>query len=356
MTEQSQIQIQHLIIHKVDHRNYDAPQFSDLESPISEEVASFLRQHISSNREHRYTRSASFLQVEGAEGKLCLSALCDSLLSEPTQFVPQSQAIARHLFDTMDQRVSPGDLVLCTFIEGGQESLPWLALLKMDPEDGFVGVEERIAGQVRIVLRRVPNVLPRGELQKCAFIVPRSQRKAQKYDLKVLDQQAVRYGARRIAATFFVTDFLQCQVGLNRADRTWVFASASHEWASRKDEWPDEQIDQFKQRVGEALQDNVVDASSFAAAVIPKPEDQDDYLEHLRASGLVDLTFEPDPQERQKLTQHVHFEGAHGLRVRIEADEVGEGKTLEYHRAPGGEGWVVTIRTTHWERKSSGRW
>jgi hypothetical protein len=349
MADESQIHIHRMIIHKVDHRNYDTPQLSDLESPVTEEVASFLRQHIISNREHRYTRTAVF--VPPKKGAVCLADLCDSLLTDPDEFVPQSREIAWHLFRTMDKRVSPGDLVVCTFSEDTEEAPPWLALLKMDPEDGFVGVEETVEGQVRIVLQRVPNVLPRGELQKCAFLVPRSLREEQGYDLKVLDQQAVRYGGQRIVATFFVSDFLQCKVGLNRADRTWVFATASHEWVARKDEWPAEEVDQFKKRVGETLQDNVVDATSFAAAVIPEPQDQDEFLEHLRDRGLEDLTFEPDPKERQRLTPEPYFEGDHRLRVRIESDAVGEDKALDYHMSPGGE-WIVTIRTTHWNRKA----
>ncbi|MBN1814371.1 MAG: nucleoid-associated protein [Anaerolineae bacterium] len=349
MIEKSQIHIHRMIIHKVDHRNYDAPQLSDLESPVTEEVASFLRQHIVSNREHRYTRTALFLPPK--KGGVCLADLCDRPLMTPDEFVPQSREVAWHLFRTMDKRVSPGDLVLCTFSEDTEKSPAWLALLKMDPEDGFVGREEKVNGQVRIVLQRVPNVLPRGELQKCAFLVPPSLRESRGYDLKVLDQQAVRYGGQRIVATFFVSDFLQCKIGLNRRDLTWTFASASHEWVARQDEWPAEEVDQFKKRVGETLQDKVVDATSFAAAVIPKPEDQDKYLEHLRNRGVEDLAFEPDPDERKRLTRYVYFEGDHGLRVRIEADAVGEGKALDYHKAPGSAEWTVTIRTTHWDRK-----
>ncbi len=43
MTEMLPIHIHRMIIYKVDHRNYDAPQLSALESPVTEEVASFLR-------------------------------------------------------------------------------------------------------------------------------------------------------------------------------------------------------------------------------------------------------------------------------------------------------------------------
>lgn len=152
-------------------------------------------------------------------------------------------------------------------------------------------------------------------------------------------------------ASFFAEDFLQCKVGLNRADRTRVFVYASYEWLGKMEQWPEEDVERFKGRVTGSLQDAVVDATNFAAAVITKPDDQDEYLDYLREQGLEDLTFEPDPQERRRLTQYAYFEGDHGLWVRIEADAVGPGKTLEYNRDPATNTWTVTIRTTHWEKK-----
>ncbi len=348
MTESSQIHIHRMIIHKVDHLSYDAPQVSDVESPITDEVASFVRQQISSNREHKFARTATFHLSNGAQTSL--QPVCDCLLGNTDQLVPQSQEIAKRLFDTMDRRVSPGDLVLCIFTETAPDGPLWLALLKMDPQDGFIGEREEINGHACFVLRRVRNVLPRGELQKCAFIVPSTLRGPRGYDLKVLDQQAIPYGARRLVASFFVTDFLRCKVGLNRADRTWTFASASHEWVGKKKNWPDEKVDDFKKRVTETLQDQVVDATSFATAVITQPDEQDEYLQYLRQRGLEDLAFEPDPQERQRLTQYVQFEGDHGLRVRVEADAIGEGKVLWYAKESGTDNWIVTIKTTRWER------
>ena len=171
MSTASRIHIRKLIIHKVDHRNYDTPLLSDMESPVTDpEVVSFLRRHIVNNLVHKHTRTARFLPVD--ETGPSFSGMCDELLEDPDQFVPQTRRIAQHLFDTVDKRVSPGDLVMCTFADRGEDAPTWLALLKMDPEDGFVSERVEIDGKVHVVLRRVPNVLPRGELQKCAFILP----------------------------------------------------------------------------------------------------------------------------------------------------------------------------------------
>ena len=96
MNNSAQIAIHKMIIHKVDHRNYDAPQLSDLESPVSDEVASFLRQHIAANREHRFARTAVF--EEGAEGDDTLRDTCDALLKDPQSFVLKFERSLRRAY------------------------------------------------------------------------------------------------------------------------------------------------------------------------------------------------------------------------------------------------------------------
>lgn len=225
----NQIAIHKMIVHKTDHLAYDEPQLSDIESPIPDEVSSFIRQHIILNREHKYTRTAQFLDVPEAE--FSMKERCDDLLSNPDHFIRQSREIATHLFNNIKQnrRISPGDLIICTFSEIGND-FEWLALLKLDPEDGFVGYREEVNGQIRTVLRRVEDVLPTGELQKCAFIAPISMRESLEYDLKVLDQQSSRFAAKQLVASFFISDFLQCKVGLNQADKTAKFVYLSRDW------------------------------------------------------------------------------------------------------------------------------
>ncbi len=61
MSESSQIAIDRLIIHKVDHLNEDSAILSDLASPVGEEVSRFLRRHIAASLAHKYTRTAAFV-------------------------------------------------------------------------------------------------------------------------------------------------------------------------------------------------------------------------------------------------------------------------------------------------------
>lgn len=350
MASRANVTVQRMIVHKVDHKNYDEPLLSDLESPITDDVGSFLRQHIVSNREHKRARVARF--AEPSADVKAVRTFCDTVLADPSSFVQQTQRIAELLFRSMvgDNRISAGDLVVCTFFEGTDKGLEWLALLKMDPEDGFVGEREQVNGQTRIVLRRVPEILPTGELQKCAFIVPPDLRKAKGHDLVVLDQQAASYGMRRPVASFFLKDFLKCEVGFERKEQTSTFIYQSQAWVTQKeDTWPTEDVALFMERTVEAVRAPIVDVAAFAQEVIQDPDEQEQYLAHMKREGLRELTFEPDPEERERWTRYTWFRGDDDLQLRIRSEAIGEGKTLHWRLDEATNTYVVTISTANWE-------
>lgn len=54
-------------------------------------MASFLRQHIASGREHKHARTAAFIS-SGGPSPVC--AACDQLLAQPEQFVSASREIS----------------------------------------------------------------------------------------------------------------------------------------------------------------------------------------------------------------------------------------------------------------------
>jgi hypothetical protein len=352
---QPEIHIGQMIVHQIDQIKYDRPLLSDLQSPLSPEVRSFLRQHINNNRIHRYTRSAVF--ENASDGQTSFKDVCVELLTISDQFVHKSQYIANHLFSVMqrNRNISPGDLVICTFSEDtdNDPSSSWLALLKLDPTDGFIGERKTDPdGGTYIELQRVPEILPTGELQKCAFIVPPDLREQTGYDLQVLDQQAVKYGRNRLVASFFIKNFLQCRVNLNQSDQTKYFIYGSHQWVNKKlTSWEPEDIDRFKDRITTSVQDNIVDLTDFAEEVVNKPEEQEEYLDYMRGQGLTDLTFEPDTSERKRLTQYLKFEGDNGLQVRIRADAVGPDQMLVYDYDEVTNQWIITIRSSRWDRR-----
>lgn len=352
------IQLEKVIIHKVDHVNYDKVLLSDMESPISDEAGSFLRKHILNNYEHRFTRSAVF--QEALQGKVCLRAMCETLAVDPEQFVSKSREIAQHLFAAIESSknkkiISPGDLVVCTFHEEKAPDSTWVALLKMDPEDGFIGERVEMDGKVQTVLKRVKEVIPTGELQKCAFILPNGQQNEHLH-LRVLDQQAARYGIKRLVASFFLLDFLQCQVKINPSDQTRVFIYVSNEWLKRKEGfWKEEDINRFTEVNLATVQNEQVDLADFARQVIPTVEEQEDYIDFMVQHGITDLTFCPDPDTREKWTRYAWYEGENGLLVRIDPDAVGPGKTLTEKCDPHTHLHTILLTTSKWVQRTKTR-
>jgi hypothetical protein len=348
MTEERSIKIHRLIVHKVDRRTADEPQLSDLDAPMTEEVERFIRTHISGSLEHRHTRTAGFSDLDA--GPASMSALSRALLSSDAQFIPKSREIAQRLFDTMDRRVSPGDLAICTFSMPDEEAI-WLALLKMDPQDGFVGELEAVNGNLRYVLRSVPDVLPRTNLQKCAFIAPEARSEHLGYDLKVLDQQAVKYGLYQLVASFFLTDFLQCRIDLNAGDKTKLFVYGSKRWLQQKlDQWPRAEIERFREFVTDTVQGPTIDVAGFAQRAVSAQDEQIAYLDYMKQQGLDDFSFDSDPQQSDKLAAYTYFEGSRGLRVRIETDALAVPQFFNADLDPVTNEWVVTIRTPVWNR------
>lgn len=347
------INIQRMIVHTVDHHKFTEPRLSDLDSPVNEDVQFFLRRHIVNNREHRYARSGVFLDAPNAEDADFRTA-CDELLASPAEFIAKSKEIAQHLFRSIstNRKISPGELVVATFTDGSKAGKPWLALLKMDPEDGFIGDREETEEGVRIILRRVPNVLPNSELQKCAFILPQDSR-TNKRHLIVLDQQTARRGAMRMVATFFVSKFLQCRVDLNKKEKTNAFVVGSFDFSgSKKGVWTEEQREKLDAAVATALESDSVDVELVARTAISNPDEQEEYIKYIRSQmqgdGFEDLVFETDPDARNQQDYFV-VEGDNELKIRVRADAVGANKTLEFQKDEATNTHIATVRTVGWK-------
>jgi hypothetical protein len=297
--EINRISIEKTIIHKVDHLKDDEPQFSDLVSPITPPVDEFLKGHIISNREHTFTRFATFYPSQKKNG---FKKVCDDILRTSRGFIPRSKKIAGYLFEAVkeNKRISPSELVVCTFREN-PGNVRQLALLKMDPEDSFVGEIQTLRGKRRIVLKPVPDVLPTGGLQKCAFILPQEMREKEGYDLKVLDMQQSRYGVTSQVASFFSEDFLKCQVIPNHRDLTYNFLSASFNWVDKKkDQWKPQNINRFKSIATKAIKHNVVNITNFLKTAIPGAQEQKEYKNYIMEKGITQPTFQTDRNERIK--------------------------------------------------------
>lgn len=224
----------------------------------------------------------------------------------------------------------------------------------MDEKDGFVGEREGVEGQKRYVLKRVGNVLPNSYLQKCAFIFPK-QRRTDHQHLIVLDQQIARFGSKRMVATFFISRFLQCNVGLNGREKTEIFVWETYDWIeSKRKTWPEEQVECMETIISTALQAQLVDIDDIARNTITNPDEQEEYMqvlrEKLQVDGFNELVFQPDASVLTQ-TEYTVIEGDNDLRIQVRSDSVGDGRTLSVTRDGATNTYVITIRTTNYQRK-----
>lgn len=361
----NELEIQHLIAHNVDHRSLDAPELSEREPPSDPQVAAFFAHHIQEARKHQHSQESVFTDA-GSD----LQALCRNILRNPKRnLVKASQEIAQLLFASMlrnppvadpdedkltnlkpDRRISSGELVVCTFTNGDED--PWLALLKMDSAQGFASESTIIDGQFVIVFKPVGGVMPTGELQKCAFVLPEKKGKTSRIDLLVLDQQVTPYGGHRLASSFFTERFLRCEPVLNAADRNRAFIAGSQLFAENSD-WSDEQRNEFQDGLEQVTKQPRINVVHFSDTFVPTGQ-QDEYLDFLRSKqGLSQFVFRRDPDVTEKLTRYLEFRGDAGLKVLVESHQADQ--ILNAVQDPATGEWTVTIRTAQWKKRFKSR-
>lgn len=354
--------VEHLIAHSVDH-TLQQPKLSEREPPFDAEVASFFARHVREAWTHQRTQESIFSNQQSV-----IQGLCHDIMRNPKRkLVDASQRIAEHLFASMlrlaperegekgdkpakpDMRISKGELVVCAFRDG-RSGDPWVALLKMDPAEGFASEPQIIDGQFCFVFRHVGDIMPTGELQKCAFVLPPNLVKKRRIDLLVLDQQVAVYGGYRMASSFFTERFLHCGPVLQAAERNRAFILGSQAFADTR-EWSPEVRSDFHYGIALTTRQPKINVAHFSETYIPEKE-RDAYLDFMRSKhGLTQFVFPRDPEVTEKLTRYEEFIGDAGLRLIVESGKVGQHRMVspEFDEATGE--WVVTIRTTQWKPK-----
>jgi hypothetical protein len=364
VTEKTVVIISQAIVHQVydeagkRSRPDEPPFLSGSVTSLDSDVADFLSDHIATSQDDHRARRGIFNQPD----QNVVLAACDRIFADPTSeavFVEESRTIARRLFESMrgrahmDSRISTGNLVVCSFElqaarDGGRT--PMIAVLKIDPQVGFVGDITRGPGDTeRIVLRRIGDVLTDTRLQKCAFILPPTVRDDDAGHVIVLDLQTERRNTGRWAASYFVQKFLDCTVGLSSEEQIETFIYESDAWIDGQG-WDEAVKLHVKDQVVAATYNPRVDIVAFADQVIDAAADREAYLDHLRDKGLNDLSLRLDPTRKRRLAEFVTFEGDNELRLRVKRADYGLGRRV----APtvNADGSVtIQFRTARWREQ-----
>jgi hypothetical protein len=385
MPNDDSIQIYKAVIHKVDHITASNPILSGVETTLNDEIRKFISQHIRKSKDHKFTRGAVFNKSpnEPPPGFISFQKEVDTILCDPHNpevFISHSKTLAESLFETVkgDQRISKSDLIMCTFSDTDRGDVQ-LAILKMDPHNGFVTRETQDKNGVAFIeLVAVPSVISDRELQKCAFVLPVSQRGVRGCDLRVLDFQRQSRGYENQVSTFFITDFLQCSVNLDSDDKTDLFLRESYAFAARRrDEWDESEIEGFKNAANQAVSRNRLDVTAFAEEYITDASERENYVNHLEHKGLEDLTFTPSAERASQYNNVALFKGDDGIELKLPSEMIMQNTDFEFYQSASTamdtplsqllaensdkrvvvlhdeNETVIVIKTIHFERKLS---
>lgn len=332
------IYLEKLILHVLDPFGGEGLALSVEECELTDGVRGYLSSHITKSLRDDATTAASFRDTTTPDKT---GTICQGMLKGEVAFISGSQSLARSLYENMSasRRIAAGDLAVCLFRDGnGAQDPGYLGLLKLDPSRVFRHVIRHDTHGNQIVdLELIDNVLPTevAALQKCAFVQPPRPRPA--YDLMLLDRQ-VRGRAERIVAKFF-SDFLDCELALDRTERTRLFYTAMLTACNelRPDIQPETYAD-LRERVDEALAGPSINLNDWVPNLeqVGLTAQQATKVDGILRQDLPDRMFNFDPVLADGLLHVRRFRGDFGLQIDIRADRFDDVvKSVEWEKVRG---------------------
>jgi len=305
-----------------------------------ESVQAFLVGHI--QRGLRSGRRATFKKTE-PNGNHVAGWCAQAAKGHEDTFIDRSHRLATEMNRVMSKNKVIPDAVLA--IIAFRATLPkgepagYLALLKLDPGQGFVPQEQ---DDGTISIRVTKDVLPstREGLQKCAFVTPDFTQERQ---LVVLDVQAGTADPR----TWFLDTFLEAELG-DEAELTRKFSAALYEARGKLEPNLDqEQKDRFEARRKGLFAGETADADEFVKELqLPRPLAK--VVLGIVDERVGDRKITLDRPTAQRYIRRVRYKADNGVEVKGPPDafgttvKVAPDKNNPQYR-------IVTVRTRAWE-------
>ena len=404
----SPIEIDQMIIHRVDHWAASEPICSEAALVIAKDsdVHNYLSRHIRRVLDEEKTRDALFFEDASNSNKAPNSIFYNAMASRD-QFVEYSIQIAKKLFANMlkknpsdpvydvdeaqvykikkgrliknlqaNENIHPADLVICTYRDhrnGAQPSLH-LGIFKMDPQDGFSTTETKVNGKKVLVLEPVSGVLPpideelSSGLQKAAIIFPQPSKDRH---LKVLDLQMGRRGDLRQvgAASFFRVGFLNCHFCFDpieivrNLDRTVENYTKKVARKHEDGKTPVKMLvnaTQLREKVHANLKEKTINIPALVESVLTTEDEQNQFNKLWAATGIVDKEFTTDEESRTYGPKPIRFSGDNGLEIKVKrglaaenaklGDKVNGDELMLVYRKDKDAWWHIEIRTKKWDQ------
>lgn len=288
MRELSELKIEKAIMHILNNKE-EKPTLIDFPLELTEEIMSLLENHIRSSINDESTRIAKF------DGNInVVRECCEKIIqSLDNDFVFESKEIAKYLFDAMkNNSISPANFAVCIYSANNQKNV---ALLKMDFNKLIQTKVEKINGKNKMEIIVSNNGVPNNKqkLQKCVFIRPYQE--DNKYDLILLDKQAVKSKKDEMVADFFSNTFLHCKLAKTDRDNTRMFKAYTQSFIEENFVGDIEKSEDIRSHLFSTLKAaNQINVKSFAEEIFGEDEEgKSKYIAYI-SKNLGDLNFTID--------------------------------------------------------------
>jgi hypothetical protein len=306
----------------------------------------FIRGHILNVSKDNNLRAAKFITTdEDSPGKIS-----NDLINNPNNLVRASQNFASHLYSIMekDGRISPCDLAICLFHEVGEQSFPYLAILKLDPSSAFRNRIEKVGTRNIVNLEKLDLVFTSERLQKAALIKPIQPDSA--YHLLLLDRQISKEKMPDVAE-FFKKDFLSCELAYDSTLLTGELYKALNatENILRENEYFEE-ASSFSEYFKPIFRNDEFHLNQWINN-LPYPNDLQELILREMQNKLHDNNFEIDRNISKNFYKKVRYIGDNGLIIEI--NETNKNDIIAVHDDGGPlepAHWDICVETQKWER------
>lgn len=317
MKQLESVKIQSAIVHLVDSVKSELTLSSrSLAVGKGSDLAEYFQDHIKNSLSNPSARTATFASESLFE------PIAKKAISSPSKFIETSKEIATHLYESSDKRISSGAVAICLYSSPQEPKVTrFLAVLKLDPADGFHPVEKTDAkGDVWVEFKKVKDVVPskNEKLLKCAFIRPRPKNVAMDYDMVVLDRQSA--GKTSEPAKFFMQKFLGAEHFGDASDMTKKFYSTGVKTVEMlRPALGNQKAENIRKSIDAALTGKKVDIAQWVGNLSIAQASKDTITEAL-SNVIPDGSFDVDENVAKAMVKKRSFR-AHGFQMSIDADE-----------------------------------
>ena len=325
----SPVRVERVIVHLINHLKQQLTH-SEEELPINSnlELREYFGDQVQNAINDQQITSARF----SPNGNQATIQEIYKILNHSPSFVSSSKVLADLLMKAMgtDGRIKPesATVAVCTYSDGNSNSAQSLALIKLDPSNGFAEKVITVDGKQIVTFEPVKDMMPTKEvkLRKAALIPPKGA--ISNIDLHVLDRQVAG-----VAANFFGVTFLNTLPVLDPVNSVKEFVRASEKTRRTLMDLPvdkperigPEESDLLMRHVEDFLRKGRVNKRQFVKQAPLNTEGQ-----KLLAKQL-DKVFPHDPgikfdraYAKKVFLSKVRYRGGHGVLFEVDADRFGD--------------------------------